>query len=197
HALTTDVPTTGAIADQVWDEALSGHLTAGSTGKALNDASAGGGPTAGDIADAVWDEALSGHLVSGSTGRSLNDLGATTVPAITAAVWGEALPGAFPAGDAGWILGTRLDAQVSSISGNSPGSGAVEFEYTLTEEGSGNPIADADVWVTTDVAGANVVASGRTDMNGQITFYLDSGTAYFWRQKSGFNFTNPDTEIVP
>ena len=46
-------------------------------------------------------------------------------------------------------------------------------------------------------SGANVVASGRTDMNGQITFYLDSGTAYFWRQKSGFNFTNPDTEIVP
>jgi hypothetical protein len=31
------------IADAVWDEALSGHTTAGSTGKALDDASSGGG----------------------------------------------------------------------------------------------------------------------------------------------------------
>jgi hypothetical protein len=31
------------IADQVWDEVLSGHLTAGSTGAALNTAAAGGG----------------------------------------------------------------------------------------------------------------------------------------------------------
>jgi hypothetical protein len=33
------------IADAVWDEALSGHTTAGSTGKALDDASSGGGGT--------------------------------------------------------------------------------------------------------------------------------------------------------
>ena len=33
------------IADAVWDEALSGHTTAGSTGKALDDAAAGGGGT--------------------------------------------------------------------------------------------------------------------------------------------------------
>lgn len=39
----TTPPTVGDIADGVWDEAISGHLTAGSTGKALDDASAGGG----------------------------------------------------------------------------------------------------------------------------------------------------------
>jgi hypothetical protein len=33
------------IADAVWDEALSGHTTAGTTGKALDDASSGGGGT--------------------------------------------------------------------------------------------------------------------------------------------------------
>jgi len=29
-----------------------------------------------------------------------------------------------------------------------------------------------------------------------VTFYLDTGTVYVWRQKSGWNFTNPDTETV-
>ena len=123
-------------------------------------------------------------------GDALNDAGAGSDP------WNVDLPGAYASGKAGWILGTRLDAQVSSISGNSPGAGANEWEYTLTESGSGDPIADADVWVSTDAAGSNVVASGRTDQNGQITFYLDSGTVYVWRQKSGYNFTNPDVEIV-
>lgn len=41
----TAPPTVGDIADAVWDEAISGHLSAGSTGKALDDASAGGGGT--------------------------------------------------------------------------------------------------------------------------------------------------------
>jgi hypothetical protein len=35
-------PTAGEVADAVWDEDLSGHLTAGTSGKALSDASTGG-----------------------------------------------------------------------------------------------------------------------------------------------------------
>jgi len=179
------------IADAVWDEALSAHQSAGSTGEALEDAAASA-PSAADIADAVWDEAISGHLTGGSTGDALNDAGgAASDP------WTTNLPGAYSSGTAGWILGTRLDAKVSAVSGNDPGAGAVEFTYTLTETGSGDPIADADVWVSTDSGGTNIVASGRTDQDGEITFYLDSGTVYVWRQKSGYNFTNPDTEVVP
>lgn len=44
----TAPPTVGDIADAVWDEPISGHLSAGSTGKALDDASAGGGGGATD-----------------------------------------------------------------------------------------------------------------------------------------------------
>ena len=40
------IPTAGAIADAVWDEAISGHLTAGTTGAKLNSLSAGGDATA-------------------------------------------------------------------------------------------------------------------------------------------------------
>lgn len=59
------------------DEALAGHTTAGTAGKQLSDAGAGGTPpTAADIADAVWDEATSGHATAGSTGKALTDVSA-------------------------------------------------------------------------------------------------------------------------
>ncbi|HSW83552.1 MAG TPA: hypothetical protein VLH12_08760 [Usitatibacter sp.] len=77
------------------------------------------------------------------------------------------------------------------------GAGAFTWAYTLTNLVTGLPIADADVWVTSDAGGANVLASGRTNANGVVTFFLDAGTTvYVWRQKSGFNFTNPDQETV-
>ena len=178
------------IADAVWDEAQSAHTTAGSTGESL-DTAAAGSASAADIADAVWDEALSGHLTAGSTGDALNDAGgAASDP------WSTTLPGSYNSGEAGWILGNRLDAKITSISGNSPGAGANEWTYTLTEVGSGDPIPDADVWVTSDAPGTTVIASGRTDQYGVVTFMLDAGTVYVWRQKSGWNFTNPDVEAV-
>jgi len=42
----------------------------------------------------------------------------------------------------------------------------------------------------------NVIASGHTNSSGIVIFMLDAGTYYFWRKLSGYNFTNPDTEIV-
>jgi|GEM_PF-3514225 len=76
------------------------------------------------------------------------------------------------------------------------GPGAITWTHTLTESDT-TPIADADVWVTSDVGGSNVVASGRTNASGVVTFYLDAGTVYVWAQKAGFNFTDmPDTEVV-
>lgn len=75
-------------------------------------------------------------------------------------------------------------------------AGAITWTYTLTDADSGLPIAQAVIWVTTDVAGLNVVASGRTDDFGEVTFYLDAGTYYVWRRKAGYNFVNPDTEAV-
>jgi len=59
---TGDIPTVGAIADQVWDEAIAGHLTAGSTGAALNSAGSAGDP---------WGTALPGAYAAGSAGYIL------------------------------------------------------------------------------------------------------------------------------
>ena len=110
-ALATDA--VGEIVDAVWDEATSGHTTAGTTGKALTDATA---PTAAAVADAVWDEALSGHLAAGSTGEALNAAGAAGDP------WTTTLPGAYTGSQAGKMLsdilvdtGTTLQAELDGI----------------------------------------------------------------------------------
>lgn len=70
--VTAAVPTVGQIADQVWDEAISGHLSAGTTGKKLSDL-ANNSLSAAEVADAVWDEIISGtdHAIDGSAGRRL------------------------------------------------------------------------------------------------------------------------------
>jgi len=79
----------------------------------------------------------------------------------------------------------------------------VEFTYTVTNSVTTLPIAGVAVSVSTDVAGNNVVFSGQTDAFGVLRNidtndlpFLDPGTYYFWSKKSGFSFTNPDTEIV-
>ncbi len=71
------------------------------------------------------------------------------------------------------------------------------WTYTLTNSMNGFPIPDADIWLTSDIAGAHILDSRRTDSFGVVTFYLAPGPVYVWRSKAGFLFANPDLEIVP
>jgi hypothetical protein len=81
-------------------------------------------------------------------------------------------------------------------------AGAIEVTYPLTEAGSGDPIANATVWITTDAPGNNTVWRGTTDNSGiargvdNAKPWLTAGTYYVWSQKAGYTFPNPDTEIV-
>ena len=68
----------------------------------FNDLSASG------VANAVWDEAIAGHLGAGTTGNKLNAAASAGDP------WTAALPGSYGAGSAGYMLGTNLDATISS-----------------------------------------------------------------------------------
>ncbi len=77
------------------------------------------------------------------------------------------------------------------------GTGFYAWPYTLTRADTGAAIAGASVWLTSDAGGARIVASGVTSTAGIITFYLDTGTYYLWRALAGYNFTNPQTFIVP
>jgi hypothetical protein len=107
---------------------------------------------------------------------------------IADAVWDESLAAHVAAGSTGKKLN-----DLTSFSG----SGANEFIYTVTDSGSGLPIAGVRVWITTDVAGVNTVALGYTDAFGVVTFWLDSGTWYVWRNLAGYSFSNPDVEVIP
>jgi hypothetical protein len=79
--------------------------------------------------------------------------------------------------------------------------GAVEYTYTI-DDGS-VPIEGAEVWLSTDAAGNNVIWSGVTDALGVARAvgnnekpWLDAGTYYGWVQKTGYSFANPDTLTV-
>ena len=105
--------------------------------------------------------------------------------------WAKELPGSYPAGSAGKILGSYLPGS---------GTGSVNYTYTLTETkdgiDTGVPIPGADIRVSTDIAGTTIIASSATNTYGQITFLLDPGTYYFWRQKTGWTFTDPEEVVV-
>ena len=92
-----------------------------------------------------------------------------------------------------------IDAVLSVRHGNglwggSGGTGALEILYTL--QMNGLPVDGARVWVSTDTAGHNLVASGSTNTFGIVTFWLDAGTYSFWRYKPGVNFDPLAEEVV-
>ena len=76
------------------------------------------------------------------------------------------------------------------------GNGIITWTYTLTDSTTGSPIVGADVWISTDTDGDAIIDSGTTDASGVCTFYLDPDTYYVWRRCAGYNFVNPDIEVV-
>lgn len=105
---------------------------------------------------------------------------------ITDAVWDELQTSHTTDG----TFGSYIDLAFSDV-GAYAGTGTLAITYTLTLSDNGLPIANARVWVSTDSAHAFIVASDTTDTFGVVKFNLDPGTYYFWRYKSGVNFTNP------
>ena len=87
-------------------------------------------------------------------------------------------------------------ATASAVAALGAGNGSIEWSYTVTHGTTGAPISDVLVRVTTDAAGLYSIAQGRTNQYGVVTFQLDPGTVYLWLTKSGWAFTNPDTEVV-
>jgi len=81
-------------------------------------------------------------------------------------------------------------------SGGGSGANTINYRVYTDEDNNTGPIGEVKVWVTSDLVGNTTVASGYTDDFGLVTFYLDSGTYYFWRKKGGYTFTNPDTEVI-
>ena len=164
---------------------------------------------------AIWDFLISGFTASiASIGNLLSTnldvaVGTRTKPADTqarVALVDVCTLNSDMRGTDNAATAANLDTQLATIDGvvdaiklktdTLGGAGGISWTYTLTEEGTGLPIADANIWVTSDLAGKNIIASGKTDQYGIVGFALNAGTVYVWRQKTGYNFTNPDTEVV-
>jgi hypothetical protein len=166
--------TVGGIATEgiVWQDTADKYVND------LNDAAAAPAMITGQqVRDAMLLDASAGAPAAGSVDQHLDD---AALEATIATLMG-----------AGWTMET-----LEAIFACTCGSGSVVFIYTLTDSTTGLPIAGALIWVTTDLAGLNPVAQGYSNALGQVQFMLAPGNAYFWRQKAGYTFVNPDLEVV-
>lgn len=120
----------------------------------------------------------------------VTEISAAILADIADAVWDELLAGHLGAGSAGEAL---YNATLALL-------GAAERNYPVIEPDMVTPIPDASVWISTDIAGSNVIWFGVSDAfgiarrNGQKPF-LSAGTYYFWVYKTGYTFPIPDTEV--
>ena len=95
-----------------------------------------------------------------------------------------------------WKNGGRLDLLLDNV--QTIGAGSITHTHTVYDTDGTTPLADVEVWVSSNLAGTTVIAGPvNTDTNGKAVFHLDAGTYYFWHRKSGKVFGNdPDTEAV-
>ena len=158
-AATGDIPSVAAIADAVWDEATSGHQTAGTTGKALTDAGAAGTPpTVGEIADAVWDEAQSGHTTAGTFGKYLDaavsgvSTGGVSAADIADAVLDEALSGHATSGTLGRTISDISTATGAAAIRTAVGLASANLDTQIATLATASSLATVAGYVDTEVA---------------------------------------------
>jgi len=89
---------------------------------------------------------------------------------------------------------TRL---ATSAYAPSTGSGSSTYVVTIRQPDGLTAIEGCAVWISTDSAGATVVAGTLyTSAAGVATFTVDPGAYYLWRQLGGWNFSNPTAITV-
>lgn len=205
------------IGDAAWDELIAGHLGAGSTGEALNNATA---PTAADVADAVWDEDIvAAHGGADSSGLLLRALGAvisqrannSTLDALLGVadvatrdipeqVWAEATRDLT-------ALGFQLDTAdfvAAFLTAALIDTGAIDADALATD--AGQELADrllarslatgADGGRTVQDA-LRVLRNRREDAAGTFTVYEEDDVTPAWTAATTRAAGNPITEIDP
>lgn len=82
------------------------------------------------------------------------------------------------------------------INDSGSGAGGGSIVYTLTVTDGVNPLDGVFVEVSTDSGKVNVIATGYTLANGTLTLNLDAGSYYFFKNRAGYNFENPELKVV-
>lgn len=121
-------------------------------------------------------------------------LGILEIPRIDAAVSSRStLTQADILSDATPFSGAFIDAAISTVCG---GPGSAPYEIIINDP-DGNPLDGVNVWITTDLAGTNIIFNGYTDTFGKVTPMLDAGDYFAWKQLAGYTFTNPQAFSAP
>ena len=90
--------------------------------------------------------------------------------------------------------GENLDIKSSTLEIKGPGG--ISYPVTVSDT-SNNPIQGAQVWLTSDPEGDNVVAGTLlTDSSGTAIFEVPAGTYFLWRMHSRYTIPNPKTVTV-
>jgi len=145
-----------------------------------------------EIADAVWDEVLSGHLTAGSTGNALNAAGSAGDP------WSTSLPGAYGAGSAGYIIGTNLNATVSSRAASSSlptnfsalaitAGGIVQADLQTIKTQTVTCSGGVTIPAATLASTTNITAGTITTVSGNVTGSVGSVVAQVVADLQGIN----------
>lgn len=131
-------------------------------------------------ADKIWDTAAKALTTPADYKADISALALeATLTAIKGSGWSDE------------TLKAIMDALEAEV-----GPGALSCTWTQNDDGE-DPMDNVQIWITTDEDGANVIAGTLlTDSSGEATFMLDAGTYYVWREKGGYNFTNPQTWTV-
>lgn len=144
----------GAIADGVWDEALAGHLTSGTTGAALNGAGAAGDP---------WGTALPGAYGAGTAGAILGRISAVEIAHSSPVATGGATT-LYAGDDYATELGNQLTYTYSSTPADYSAATAVWRGGGVTKAASvsGNSTSiTVTVALTTDETAAMPIRTGQ------------------------------------
>ena len=151
-AAVSDIPTAVQIADGVWDEATSGHTTAGTTGKALIDSGAAGNP---------WSTDLSAGYSGTQAGNVLNAVKAKTDTITTQTINVYPVSASTPERVAGTTI-TYYRNEIRSVS--------VVTDFTLTNLTLSFTVEDAEGTDLLTIANASITRSSQT-------FTVSIGTA--------------------
>ena len=180
-----DLASAGEVADEVWDDTLADHDAAGSTGLAL--ASSVAAPTAAENAAELLDTLISGHTTTGTVGENLSNID-QSITDLIAAIAGT--------GD------TDLTAILAAINTFFADGYTYHttYEYGPVEDTVGTAIQGAKVLASDAADMSTHIKQATTDASGNCTFYLGYETGgtlwYFWTEKAGYSFPNPDDETV-
>ncbi len=122
YSLSVTPPTAAAIATAVWTDTTAGDFTTLTSPGKIIFAQLGGAFTT--TSSSVF-----------STASLVNAGSPPSAATIAAAVWTEALPGAYTAGQAGYAVGTYLDAAVSTSGATVAAIETRIFDTALVESG--------------------------------------------------------------